>query len=176
MVGPPVGYSIHELRQHMGKHTTFHDCNVFTGLANALPRATVEDTQPSPMGNSLEDDLTASSSTSEPEVPEVEDTQPSPTGTPLADDPTVPSAIPKTEVRENLSATWSTSPVKLGEDLVTLTAVLADQLTDPPTLASSMGNEGIPKMDKGAFLLPGSCCGKHPLQSQRILVVLQLQL
>ena len=63
-------------------------------------------------------------------------------GTPLADDPTVPSAIPETEVREDLSATWSTSLVKLGEDLVALTAVLADQLANPPTLVSSMGNEG----------------------------------
>ena len=102
----------------MGKHTTFHNCNVFKGLANALPRATVKDSQPRPSGNSPVDDLTTSSSTSKAEVKEdaqpgpvgmpladptissdlseVEDTQPTPTGTPLADDPTILSAIPET--------------------------------------------------------------------------------
>ena len=131
----PLVMSIFELRQHMGKHTKFHNCNVSKALANALSRATGEDTQPSPLGNSLVDDLTASSFTSEAEVEEdaqpgpvgmplmdptissdlseVENTQPSPVGTPPADDPTIPSAIPETEVREDLSAVWSTSPVKL---------------------------------------------------------------
>ena len=148
----------------MGKHTIFHDCSVFKGLANALPTATVEDTQPSPMGNSPVDDLTTSSSMSEAEVQEdaqpgpagmpladptissamseVEDTQPSPTGTPLADDPTIPSAIPEAEIEEDLTAAWSTSPAKLGEDSVALTTTLVDQLANPPTLASSMENKG----------------------------------
>ena len=58
------------------------------------------------------------------------------------DDPTVPSSIPEAEIEEDLSATWSTSPAKLGEDSVALTTVLVDQLTNPPTLASSMGNKG----------------------------------
>ena len=90
----PLAMSIHELRWHMGKHTTFHDCDVFEGLANALPRATVEDTQPSHMGNSLADDLTASSSVSKAEGEE--DTQPSPVGTPLVD-PTISSAMSEVE-------------------------------------------------------------------------------
>ena len=62
--------SICELRQHIGKHITFHDHNVFKCLVDALHRATVEDTQPSPMGNSLADDLTTSSSVSEAEMEE----------------------------------------------------------------------------------------------------------
>ena len=63
-------------------------------------------------------------------------------GTLPADDPTVLSAIPEAEIEEELSAAWSTSPAKLWEDSVALTTILADQLTDPPTPASSMGNEG----------------------------------
>ena len=183
--------SVHKLTWCMGKHTTFHDHDVFEGLANDLPRAMVKDTQPSPtgsspagdlttsssgskaeseedtqpsrMGNLLVDDPTTSSSLSEADVMEdihpgpagmplvdptistamfeVEDTQPSLTGTPLVDDPTVPSAVPKAVIREDLSAAWSASPVRMWEDLVALTAAWADQLTNPPTLASSMGNE-----------------------------------
>ena len=145
----------------MGKHTTFHDCNVFEGPENALPRATVEDTQPSPTGSSPAEDLTISSSTLEAKgtqpspmgmplvdptistaMCEVEDTQPSPTGTSPVDNPTVPSAIPGPDIREDLSATQSSSPARLGKDSVALTIAWADQLTIPPTPSSSMGNEG----------------------------------
>ena len=121
----------------MGKHTTFRDHDVFEGLVSALPRATVKETQPRPTGTPPADDLTASSSMSKAEVEE--DTQPS---TPLTDDPTVPSAIPEAEIEEDLSAIQNTSPAKLGKDSVALTVILADQLANPPTLASSTGNEG----------------------------------
>ena len=60
-------------------------CNVFEGLVSAVPRATVKETQPSPMETPPADDLTASSSTSKAEVEE--DIQPRPMGTPLADGP-----------------------------------------------------------------------------------------
>ena len=53
-----LAMSVCKLRWHMGKHTTFHDCNVFEGLANALPRAMVKDAQPSPTGSSPAEDLT----------------------------------------------------------------------------------------------------------------------
>ena len=171
----------------MGKHITFHNHDVFEGLADALPRATVKDTQPSHTGNSPVDDLTTSSSVSESEVKEdaqlgpawmppadptisptmseVEDTQPGLMGTPPADDPTILSAIPEAEIREDLSSAQSTSPAKSGEDLVALTTAWADQLGNPPTPASSMGNEGkeYPKWDKGVLLPQGSHCGKYPL-------------
>ena len=108
---PLLAMSILKLMWCMGKHTTFHDCDVFEGLTNALPRATVKDTQPSPMMSSPADYPTASSSASKAEIEEdalagpvgmplvdptistamseVEDTQPSPVGTPLMDDPTI---------------------------------------------------------------------------------------
>ena len=167
----------------MGKHTTFHKCNGFEGLTNALPKAMVKDIQPSPMGSSPMDDPTTSSSMSEAEVEEdalpgpagmppvdptistamsgVEDTQPSPVGTPPADDPTIPSAIPEAEMREDLSATQSASPARLGEDLVALTATWEDQPTNPLTPANSMGNEGkeYPKWIK-VFLFKAST---HPV-------------
>ena len=133
-----LAMSIHELRQHMGKHITFHNCNIFKGLADTLPRAMVEDTQPSHMGNSPADDLTISSSTSE-AVVEV-DAQPGPVGMPLADDPTILLVIPEAEIGEDLSATQSTSPAKLGKDSIALTTAWADQLANHPTSASSMGN------------------------------------
>ena len=136
----PLAMSMHELRWCMGKYTTFHKCDVFEGLARALPRATVKETHPSPMGTPPADDLTTSPPTSKAEVEE--DTQPSPMGTSLVDDPTVPSAVPEAEIEEDLSATQSTSPAKLGEDSVVLTTVLATKLTDPPTLVSSMGSKG----------------------------------
>ena len=57
--------------------------------------------------------------------------------------PTIPSTIPEAEMREDLSATQSASPARLGEDLVALLChAWADQPTNPPTPASSMGNEG----------------------------------
>ena len=91
--------SIHELRWHMGKHTTFHNCNVFKGLVNASPRATVKDTQPSPMGSSPVEDLTTSSSTSKAEFQE--DTQPSPMGDSLTDNTTASSSTSKAEVEDD---------------------------------------------------------------------------
>ena len=124
----------------MGKYTTFHNCNVFKGLVSTLPRATVKDTQPNPTGTPPANDLNASSSTSKAEVEE--DTQPSPMGTPSTDDHTIPPAIPEAEIEEDLPATQSTSPAKFREDSVALTAILADQQADPPTLDSSMGIEG----------------------------------
>ena len=72
----------------------------------------------------------------------VEDTQPSPMGTPPADDPTILSAESEAEIKEDLAATQSASPARLGEDSVALTTTWADQLTDPLTPSSSMGNEG----------------------------------
>ena len=136
----PLAMCIYKLQLHMGKHTTFHNCDVFKGLASALPRAMVEETQPSPMGTPPANDLTCSSSTSKAEVEE--DTQPSPMGTPLVDDPTILSTVPEAQIEEDLLATWSTSPANLREDSVALTTILVDQLANPPTPLSSMGNEG----------------------------------
>ena len=73
---------------------------------------------------------------------EVEYTQPSPTGTPPADDPTIPSAKSRAEIKEDLAATQSASPARLGEDLVALTTTWKNQLTTLPLAVSSMGNKG----------------------------------
>ena len=95
-----------------------------------------EDVQPGPVG------LPLAGPTISTVMSEVENTQPSPMGTSLVDVPTVPSAISEAEIREDLSATWSASPARLGEDSVALTTAWADQLTNPPTPDSSMGNAG----------------------------------
>ena len=81
-----------------------------------------------------------------------------------------------------MSATWSISPAKLGEDSVALTTWV-DQLANPPTPASSMGNEGkeYPKWIKvhsshkvatvGSILCnPGEswwCCNHSSRQQKR---------
>ena len=74
--------SVRELRRHIGKYTTFNEHDVFEGLGNALSGATVENTQPSPMGIPLTDSTTSSAMTDD------EDTQPSLTETPLVDSTT----------------------------------------------------------------------------------------
>ena len=55
--------SVRELRWHIGKYTTFFEQDVFEGLGNALSGATVENTQPSPMGTPLADSTASSAMT-----------------------------------------------------------------------------------------------------------------
>ena len=56
---PHLLMSIHELRQHMRRYTTFSDHDVFEGLAHRLPEAEVEETtQPNPIKPSVADSPT----------------------------------------------------------------------------------------------------------------------
>ena len=72
--------------------------------------------------------------------------------------------VPEAELREDLPAAQSVSPARLGEDSVALTATWVDQLTNPPTPASSMGNEGkeYPKWIKVHFSHKAGTVGSIP--------------
>ena len=103
---------IHELRQCMKRYTTFSDCDAFEGLKHGLPGVEVEETiQPKP-------------------------TEPLP-----VDDPAVLTIA--SSGLENISAALITTPATSEEELVTLvttSAVLADELADPPTPSETTGN------------------------------------
>ena len=77
----PLAMSVRELLQHLGKLTTFTEHDVFKGLRNALSGATVENTQPSPMGTPLADSTPSSVMT------DIKDMQPSPMETQSVNDP-----------------------------------------------------------------------------------------
>ena len=140
--------SIQELRQCIGKHTKFHDCNVFEGLANALPRATIEDTQPSPMGSSPMEDLTAYSCASKAGFKE--DTQPSPMGNLPADNPTTLSSKSKAEVEEDTQPCPAGMPLADPTILTTMSEVEGTQPSpmgtppvDDPTVLSTISEAEI---------------------------------
>ena len=71
----PLAMSERELRQHIGKYTTFSEHDVFEGLGNAVPEAKDGDTGVPP-----------ADSTTSPATTDIRDTQLSPTETQLADD------------------------------------------------------------------------------------------
>ena len=126
----PLAMSVRELRQHIGKYTTFNEHDVFKGLGNALPEAEDED-----MGTPPAD------STTSPTMTHAEDTQPSPVEAPLVDNTTVLAAKSDARIQKDLPAAWGASPARL-EDPVAPTAILVDKLAGPPTLASGMVREG----------------------------------
>ena len=126
----PLAMSVRELRQCIGKYTTFSEHDVFEGLGNALPETRDENTGTPPVD-----------STATPAMTDIEDTQLSPRETqlvedpippsagykfeakdenrwtPLADDTTVLLAKPKAVIKEDLPATHGTSPTR-PDDLV----------------------------------------------------------
>ena len=85
----PLAMSVRELRQHIGKYTTFRKHDVFKGLGNTLPEAEDEDTGTPPVD-----------STASPTMTDIKDTQLSPTETQLVDDPIPLSPKYKSEAKD----------------------------------------------------------------------------
>ena len=94
-----------QLRWHMRRYTTFHDCNVFEGLVHGLPEAEVEET-----------------------------TQPDPIEPSVADSPTVLAIVVCVleNVSGTLIATPATSKEE-SVTCVTISTTMADEPADPPT-------------------------------------------
>ena len=90
----PLVMSVRQLREHIGKYTTFNEHDVFKGLGNTLPEAEDKDMGTPPV------DSTASSS-----MTDVKDTQFSHMETQLGDDPISLLPVYKSEAKDEDTVT-----------------------------------------------------------------------